>query len=115
MYWYNCPLYLKLRNDVYNEPQVVEWIKAHQDLFDYLQKQTGTNITTPEDVFYLDNLFQTLVCKEASVKLYGFKLSDDELSQHFFVFIEQRWCKPSSLGKQSHARNQRSYQARVCG
>lgn len=62
MYWYNCPLYIKLRNDVYDEPKVAEWIQPYKELFQYLEKHTGNNITNPEEVFFLDNLFQTLVC-----------------------------------------------------
>ncbi|XP_026329947.1 venom acid phosphatase Acph-1-like isoform X2 [Hyposmocoma kahamanoa] len=60
LYWYNCPRYLWLRNKVYKEPEVKLRIKPYQALFTELGRRTGTNITTPEDVFYLDNLFQAL-------------------------------------------------------
>lgn len=63
LYWYNCPRYLWLRNKVYQEPEVKLKIQQYQKLFAELSKRTGTNITTPEDVFYLDNLFQALVRK----------------------------------------------------
>lgn len=63
LYWYNCPRYLWLRNKVYQEPEVKLQIQPYQTLFTELGRRTGTNITTPEDVFYLDNLFQALVRK----------------------------------------------------
>lgn len=63
LYWYNCPRYIWLRNKVYQEPEVKLKIQQYQKLFTELSKRTGTNITTPEDVFYLDNLFQALVRK----------------------------------------------------
>ncbi|CAH2265211.1 prostatic acid phosphatase-like [Pararge aegeria] len=60
LYYYNCPRYLKLREKVYGLPEVQKLIKPYESLFKYLSLKTGTNITTLEDVFYLDNLFQTL-------------------------------------------------------
>lgn len=63
LYWYHCPRYLYLRNKVYEEPEVKLRIQPYQTLFTELSRRTGTNITHPEDVFYLDNLFQALVSK----------------------------------------------------
>lgn len=60
LYWYNCPRYLWLRDQVYDEPELKDMVQPYQSLFTYLSEKTGNNITTPEDVFYLDNLFQTL-------------------------------------------------------
>ncbi|XP_059059431.1 venom acid phosphatase Acph-1-like [Achroia grisella] len=60
LYWYYCPRYLWLRNQVYNFPEVKKWLKPYQKLFTYLTENAGRNITTPEDVFFIDNLFQAL-------------------------------------------------------
>ncbi|CAG9099888.1 unnamed protein product [Plutella xylostella] len=60
LYWYNCPSYLQARDEVYTRPEVRAETAQYQDLFEYLTRQTGTNISTTEDVFFLDNLFQTL-------------------------------------------------------
>ncbi|XP_026757466.2 venom acid phosphatase Acph-1-like [Galleria mellonella] len=60
LYWYYCPRYLWLRNQVYSFPEVKKWLKPYQNLFTYLTEKAGKNITTPEDVFFLDNLFQAL-------------------------------------------------------
>ncbi|XP_023954747.1 prostatic acid phosphatase-like [Bicyclus anynana] len=60
LYYYNCPRYLRLREKVYALPEILELRKPYESLFKYLTLKTGTNITTLEDVFYLDNLFQTL-------------------------------------------------------
>lgn len=60
LYYYNCPRYLQLRDSTYSLPEVQTWLKPYEGLFKFLSTKTGTNITTPEDVFYLDNLFQTL-------------------------------------------------------
>lgn len=60
LYWYNCPRYLWLRNRMYDLPEVKQWVDPYRGLFEYLQNHTRTNITTTEDVFYLDNLFQAL-------------------------------------------------------
>ncbi|KAL0894600.1 hypothetical protein ABMA27_013163 [Loxostege sticticalis] len=60
LYWYNCPRYLSLRNKVYEYPEIKMLVSPYQSLFTYLSSKTGNNITTPEEVFYLDNLFQAL-------------------------------------------------------
>ncbi|XP_013200569.1 venom acid phosphatase Acph-1 [Amyelois transitella] len=61
LYWYNCPLYLKKRAQVYEEtPEIQSWVRPYEKLFAYLSEKTGSNITTSIDTFYLDNLFQTL-------------------------------------------------------
>uniref|UniRef100_A0AAU6PBP9 acid phosphatase n=1 Tax=Comana monomorpha TaxID=1555636 RepID=A0AAU6PBP9_9NEOP len=60
LYWYNCEQYLALRNKIYGLPEVRKWIESYDDLFVYLSEHTITNVTTPEDVFYLDNLFQAM-------------------------------------------------------
>ncbi|KAI5632820.1 histidine phosphatase superfamily (branch 2) domain-containing protein [Phthorimaea operculella] len=60
LYWYNCPRYLALRNKVYEEPEVAASIQTYNELFKYLSNKTKTDIDTPEDVFYLSNLFQAL-------------------------------------------------------
>ncbi|KAJ8726214.1 hypothetical protein PYW07_000912 [Mythimna separata] len=60
LYWYNCPRYIWLRDKMYEKPEVKKWIEPYQGLFSLLSEKTGTNITKTEDVFYLDNLFQTL-------------------------------------------------------
>ncbi|CAG5056632.1 unnamed protein product [Parnassius apollo] len=60
LYWYNCPPYTKMRDSIYELPEVKKWLEPYASLFTYLSDKTGTNITTPEDVFFLDNLFQTL-------------------------------------------------------
>ncbi|XP_047507048.1 venom acid phosphatase Acph-1-like [Pieris napi] len=58
--FYNCPRYLRLKNELYKLPEIESYLKSSQDLFKFLSKNTGSNITVPEDVFFLDNLFQTL-------------------------------------------------------
>ncbi|XP_045511267.1 venom acid phosphatase Acph-1-like [Colias croceus] len=60
MYYYNCPRYLQLRDKVYASPEFQKRMIPYEGLYKYLSIKTKTNITTPEDVFYLDNLFQTL-------------------------------------------------------
>ncbi|XP_028155951.1 venom acid phosphatase Acph-1-like [Ostrinia furnacalis] len=60
LYWYNCPEYLKLRNKVYDYPDFKMLVSPYENLFKYLTTHTGNNITNPEEVFYLDNLFQAL-------------------------------------------------------
>ncbi|CAH1645065.1 unnamed protein product [Spodoptera littoralis] len=60
LYWYNCPRYLWLRDKTAELPEIKKWIEPYQPLFSYLSSHTKTNITKPEDVFFLDNLFQTL-------------------------------------------------------
>ncbi|XP_047545208.1 prostatic acid phosphatase-like [Vanessa atalanta] len=60
LYYYNCPRYLELRQQVYNLPEVQKKLKPYEGLFKFLTIKTGTDISVPEDVFYLDNLFQTL-------------------------------------------------------
>lgn len=61
LYYYNCPHYLDVRKQVYNSPEVQKKLKPYEGLFKFLTIKTGANISTPEDVFFLDNLFQTLV------------------------------------------------------
>lgn len=60
LYYYNCPHYLDVRKQVYNLPEVQKKLKPYERLFKFLTIKTGANISTPEDVFFLDNLFQTL-------------------------------------------------------
>ncbi|CAB3231241.1 unnamed protein product [Arctia plantaginis] len=60
MYWYNCPRYLSLKDQMYGKPEIKKWLDPYEGLFKYMTEHAGTNITTPEDVFNLDNLFQTL-------------------------------------------------------
>ncbi|KAJ2944615.1 hypothetical protein O0L34_g3970 [Tuta absoluta] len=60
LYWYNCPRYLSLRDKVYEQPEVKASIQTYNELFEYLSNRTSTDIDTPEDVFYLSNLFQAL-------------------------------------------------------
>ncbi|CAH0404685.1 unnamed protein product [Chilo suppressalis] len=60
LYWYNCPRYLSLRNEVYKYPEIKALVQPYKSLFPYLSEKTGNNITTTEDVFFLDNLFQAL-------------------------------------------------------
>ncbi|KAL4715193.1 hypothetical protein ACJJTC_012240 [Scirpophaga incertulas] len=60
LYWYWCPRYLWLRDQIYEYPEMKALIKPYEKLFSYMSEHTGRNITKPEDVFYLDNLFQTL-------------------------------------------------------
>ncbi|XP_075992077.1 venom acid phosphatase Acph-1-like [Anticarsia gemmatalis] len=60
LYWYNCPRYLQLRSKMYEEPEVQAWLEPYKGLFAYLRQNSGANITTCEDVFFMDNLFQTL-------------------------------------------------------
>lgn len=62
LYWYNCPRYSKLKSSINEVPEIKKWLEPYQSFFTYLSEKTGTNITTTEDVFFLDNLFQTLVC-----------------------------------------------------
>lgn len=64
MYYYNCPRYLKLKDAVNDYPEFQPKVKSYEGLFNFISSQTGTNITTPDDVFFLDNLFQTLVSKK---------------------------------------------------
>ncbi|GBP59748.1 Venom acid phosphatase Acph-1 [Eumeta japonica] len=58
LYWYFCPRYLWLRNRMYERPEVQQKLKPYDNLYKKLSEYTKTNISTPEDVFYLDNLFQ---------------------------------------------------------
>ncbi|CAH2104858.1 unnamed protein product [Euphydryas editha] len=60
LYYYNCPRYHDLRKQVYNSPEIQKKFKPYEGLLKLLTIKTGANISTPEDVFYLDNLFQTL-------------------------------------------------------
>ncbi|KAM3962723.1 prostatic acid phosphatase [Aphomia sociella] len=60
LYWYHCPRYIWLRNKAYDDPEVKKWLLPYKNLFSYLTEKAGKNITTPEDVFFLDNLFQAL-------------------------------------------------------
>ncbi|XP_026738505.1 venom acid phosphatase Acph-1-like [Trichoplusia ni] len=60
LYWYNCPVYLKLRDKSYELPNVKKQIDPYRPLFEFLSNKTGTNVTKPEEVFFIDNLFQTL-------------------------------------------------------
>lgn len=46
---------------MYTFPEVQRLIKPYEKLFKFLSIKTGTNITNTVDVFFLDNLFQTLV------------------------------------------------------
>lgn len=61
LYYYNCPRYIALRDETASLPEIQDLLAPYKDLFQYLEQHTKTNITTSEDVFYLDNLFQTLV------------------------------------------------------
>lgn len=58
---------------MYELPEVKKWIEPYESFYSYLSDKTGTNITTPEDVFFLDNLFQTLVsiCLQAYICIIG--------------------------------------------
>ncbi|CAH3836012.1 unnamed protein product [Pieris brassicae] len=56
----NCPRYLRLKDELYQLPEIESYLMSSQDLFKTLSKNTGSNITVPEDVFFLDNLFQAL-------------------------------------------------------
>ncbi|XP_028029190.1 prostatic acid phosphatase-like [Bombyx mandarina] len=60
LYYYNCPRYIALRDETASLPEIQDLLAPYKDLFQYLEQHTKTNITTSEDVFYLDNLFQTL-------------------------------------------------------
>lgn len=55
---------------MYEKPEIKKWLEPHEGLFKYMSKHTGTNITTPEDVFNLDNLFQTLVSATLKKKIF---------------------------------------------
>ncbi|CAH3835912.1 unnamed protein product [Pieris brassicae] len=58
LYYYNCPRYLRIREKVYALPEIKQMMKPYEGLYEFLNTKTDANITTPEDVFYLDNLVQ---------------------------------------------------------
>ncbi|VVC90344.1 unnamed protein product [Leptidea sinapis] len=61
LYYYQCQRYLRLREKVYVSPEFEEQMKPYEGLYKYLNKMfPASNITTSEDVFYLDNLVQAL-------------------------------------------------------
>nr|XP_026487653.1 venom acid phosphatase Acph-1-like [Vanessa tameamea] len=60
LHFSNCPRYDELKNSVYEVPALSNAISSYENLFEVLSAKTGTNIETPENVFFLDNLFQTL-------------------------------------------------------
>ncbi|VVC87702.1 unnamed protein product [Leptidea sinapis] len=60
LYYYNCPRYIQLRNKIYELPEFQKRLAPYERLFKNLSDKAQSNITTAEDVFDLDNLFQTL-------------------------------------------------------
>ncbi|XP_022116393.1 venom acid phosphatase Acph-1-like [Pieris rapae] len=58
--YFNCPRYVRLKDELYQLPEIESYLKSSQDLLKTLSENTGSNISVPEDVFILDNLFQTL-------------------------------------------------------
>ncbi|KAL4703598.1 hypothetical protein ACJJTC_006775 [Scirpophaga incertulas] len=61
IYWSTCPRHGWLKNQIYeSNPEMMTLIKPHEELFSYMSEHSGNNITIPEHIFTLDNLFQTL-------------------------------------------------------
>ncbi|XP_052747269.1 venom acid phosphatase Acph-1 isoform X2 [Bicyclus anynana] len=60
LYFDTCSLYKTLRERIYDIPTIHDTIDSYRDLFKTLSVETGRNITTPEEVFFLDNLFQAM-------------------------------------------------------
>ncbi|XP_045766165.1 venom acid phosphatase Acph-1-like [Maniola jurtina] len=57
-YFETCDRYKQLLKKVYDIPAIGKIIESYGDLFKILSAKTGRKITTPEEVFFLDNLFQ---------------------------------------------------------
>ncbi|XP_050362292.1 venom acid phosphatase Acph-1-like [Nymphalis io] len=60
LHFNNCPRYEELKNKIYELPALRTVISSYENLFEVLSAKTGATIKTPENVFFLDNLFQTL-------------------------------------------------------
>ncbi|XP_049875552.1 venom acid phosphatase Acph-1-like [Pectinophora gossypiella] len=60
LYYYNCPRYLWVRDQVYDLPEMQEKIKPYTELMHYLSEHSKSRIKTTEDVFFMDNLFKAL-------------------------------------------------------
>ncbi|XP_077286082.1 venom acid phosphatase Acph-1-like [Arctopsyche grandis] len=58
MYYYTCPRFLEARTEELNSPRFQTKIEPYKDMMDVMGYYTGRNLTTPEEVFYIDNLFQ---------------------------------------------------------
>ncbi|XP_069362120.1 venom acid phosphatase Acph-1-like [Maniola hyperantus] len=58
VYFENCDRHKQLLKKVYDIPAIREIIESYGDLFKLLSAKTGRKITTPDEVFFLDNLFQ---------------------------------------------------------
>ncbi|CAK1549738.1 unnamed protein product [Leptosia nina] len=60
LHFVNCPRWEEAKDEVYTMPDVKRYLNESQEFFRLLSQYTKSDISTPEDVFYLDNLFQTL-------------------------------------------------------
>jgi len=58
MYYYTCPRFLEARLEELHSPKFQKLLEPYKDLFEKMSYYTGRNLTKPEEIFYIDNLFQ---------------------------------------------------------
>lgn len=56
----NCPRYVKEYNNLQNFPEIKRFNKDHQQLYDYIRKHTGLNLTT-NIIYKLSTLYDNLL------------------------------------------------------
>lgn len=61
MYYYTCPRFNEARTELLESLEFREKLDEYKDVFEEISKYVGKNLTTPEEIFYLDNLFQAEV------------------------------------------------------
>lgn len=61
MYYYTCPRFLEARQEQLESPEFQSKIEPYRDMMAVMSYYTGRNLSTPEDIFYIDNLFQAEV------------------------------------------------------
>lgn len=61
MYYYTCPRFLEARREELQSARFQSKMEPYRDMMAVMSYYTGRNLTTPEDVFYIDNLFQAEV------------------------------------------------------
>ncbi|CAH2265213.1 venom acid phosphatase Acph-1-like [Pararge aegeria] len=67
LYFDHCTWYNHLKYKVYEIPPIRNIIDSYRDMFKILSVETGRNITTPEEVFFLDNLFQAMAFSTVTI------------------------------------------------
>lgn len=74
LYYYTCPRFLEARLDELHSPKFQKLLEPYKGLFEKMSYYTGRNLTTPEEIFYIDNLFQAEVIVNGFI-LYQFNYS----------------------------------------